>query len=109
MNIQRTDAKAIEAMFNAVSVERYDKETLQKKLVRLSVEGNKFTAHSEGFCPVMAAVKKLNAPWNMVCPNYSVPFHIGLASAINPNVKGEIPNARWKGDKYCEHVTTVLE
>jgi len=34
MNIQGTDAKAIEAMFNAVSVERYDKETLQKMALR---------------------------------------------------------------------------
>jgi hypothetical protein len=109
MGIQGTDARAIEALIKAVSAERYDKETLEKKLVRVSVEGNKIIAVNEGFCPVMAAVKMLDAPWSLVCPNYSVPTLLGVASAVNPKVKGDVPNARWKGNKFCEHITTILE
>jgi len=109
MNIQGTDARAIETLFNSILSDRYDEETIKKKLVRLSVEGNKFIAINEGFCPIMTAVKMLNAPWNIVCENYSWPFHHGMAAAINPSVKQEIPKIRIRGDEYCEHMVIVQE
>jgi hypothetical protein len=108
-NLVGTDARAMEALFNSLLPERYDEETIRKKLTRISAEKNRTTSVCEGFCPVMAAVKMLRAPWKIVCENYSVPFHLGLASAINPSVKGELPKARWKGDECCQHIAVIEE
>jgi hypothetical protein len=71
------------------------------------VEGNKVIAATDGFCPIMEAVKMLNAPWDKIDTYCAWPAFRALALSVNPKATINITKARHRGDKVCEHVFTV--
>ena len=101
LNITGTDANAVAAAVNAFVMQMAAMPALCK------VEGNQVIAETEGFCPVMEAVKMLNAPWDKIDICYAWPMFEAMALAVNPNAKLEVLEARHRGDKSCKHVFTV--
>jgi len=71
------------------------------------IRGNQIVVVGEGFCPAMEAAKMLNVPLDKVCLNCSLPMFQGMASVINPNVKLQVPQARFTGDKSCKEIFTI--
>jgi hypothetical protein len=100
MSITKTDAAAVATVMN-VALE----QTGGFRGTR--VEGNKVIGENTGFCPIMEAVRILNAPWKIVCKNYSWRLFEGLAAAVNPNVSMEVPESRIEGNNRCFHIITV--
>jgi len=100
LNITGTDTSAVAAVLDA-----HVMEFGMPAICR--VEGNKVIAETEGFCPVMEAVKMLNAPWDKVDVCFTWPMFAGTAHAVNPDAKLEVLEARHRGDKSCKHVITV--
>jgi len=100
LNITGTDAQAIAAVANAAL-----SQLGMTGVCR--VEGNKVIAETDGFCPIMEAVKMLNAPWNKIDEVCAWPAFGALGASVNPNVKIDIVTARHRGDKSCKHVFTV--
>jgi hypothetical protein len=100
LKITRTDANAVAAVLNAC-LKRIEMPAICK------VEGNKVIAETDGFCPIMEAVKMLNAPWDKIDNYCSWPAFGAMARAVNPNVKIDVVSARHKGDKTCKHVFTI--
>jgi len=100
MGITGSDAHALAAVLNAL-LPAYGTEGTVK------VEGNKVIIDAAGFCPMMEAVKILNAPWETVCRNCSWRIMEGAEAAVNPNIKREMLEYRARGDKRCIEVVTV--
>jgi len=101
MNIEGSDANAIAAALNAFLMRVAGMPGTAK------VERNKVICENEEFCPVMEAVKMLNAPWEKICVNCSWPMFEGVALGINPDAKMEVEQSRMWSDKSCKHVVTV--
>jgi len=100
LKITRTDANAVAAVLNAC--------LMQIEMPGIcKVEGNKVIAETDGFCPIMEAVKILNAPWDKIDVYCSWPAFGEMARAVNPNAKIDVVEARHKGDKSCKHVFTI--
>jgi hypothetical protein len=95
-----TDANSVAAVLNA-SLGQIAMPPICK------VEGKKVIAQTDGFCPIMEAVKMLNAPWDKVDMYCSWPAFEAIALSVNPNAKMEIVTTRHRGDKSCTHVFTV--
>jgi hypothetical protein len=95
-----TDAKSVAAVLNA-SLMQIAMPAICK------VEGNKVIAETDGFCPIMEAVKMLKAPWDKIDTYCSWPAFGAIALSVNPNAKMEIVTTRHKGDKTCKHVFTI--
>jgi hypothetical protein len=74
MGITSSDAKAVAAVWGA---------TLARSGITnpLRVEGNKVIGENSGFCPTMAAVHIMNAPWEIVCSTCAWPFMEGDCSS----------------------------
>ena len=100
MGITKTDAAAVAMVMN-VALEQ------SGGFKGTRVEGNKVIGENTGFCPIMEAVRILNAPWKIVCENYSWRWFEGLAAAVNPNVSMEVPESRIEGHNRCFHIITV--
>ncbi len=100
MNIMETDASAVAMVMN-VALEQAG------GFRGTRVEGNKVVGENTGFCPMMEAARILDAPWEIVCKNYSWRWFEGLAAAVNPHVTMEVPESRIWGKKRCFHVITV--
>jgi len=66
-------------------------------------EGSKVVYHNRSFCPTMVSARSFNQPWLWLDENFAWPFMEGLASAVNPNVKHQVPMARARGDLVCRH------
>lgn len=103
MDITESDAEAVAKVLSAVL------EQATGIVIKPEVEGNKIIFVNEGFCPVMEAVKLLNAPWDIVCYNYSWKWFEGVAAGVNPNIKMEVPESRVRSDKCCRHIFTIPE
>jgi hypothetical protein len=103
MNIEGNDANAVAAALNAFLSQVAGMPAAAR------VEGNKVICENEDFCPVMEAVKMLNAPWEKICLNCSWPMFEGVARGINPDATMEVEQSRIRGDKCCKHVVTVPE
>jgi len=73
MKIEGNDANAVAAALNAFLVS----VSVMPEAARM--EENKVICENEGFCPVLEAVKMLNAPWEKVCVNCSWPMFEGVA------------------------------
>lgn len=101
LNIVENDANAVATALNAFLMQAAGMPAGCK------VEGDKVICDNEAFCPVMEAVKMVNAPWDKIDLNYAWPFFEGVASAINPGIKMEVLESRYKGDERCRHVITV--
>jgi len=101
MNITESDVNAVTKVVSAVL------EQATGIVPEIKVEEDRAVFVNEGFCPVMEAVKLLNAPWDKVCHNYSLRWFEGVAAGVNPNVKMEVPETRIKGEKCCRHIFTV--
>lgn len=101
LNIVGSDASAVAAALNAFLMQAAGIPDLAK------IQGNQVLVVGEGFCPAMEAAKMVNAPLDKACLNCSLPMFEGIASAINPNVKLEVPQARFKGDKSCTEIFTI--
>jgi hypothetical protein len=100
LKIKKTDANAVAAVLNA-SLKPLAMSAICK------VEGNKVIAETDGFCPIMEAVKMLNAPWDKIDVYCSWPAFGAMGRAVNPNAKIDVVKARHKGDKTCKHVFTI--
>jgi len=101
MGITKSDAKAVAAVMNAV----LEQSAGVKGAMR--VEGNKVIGENVGFCPIMEAVRIMEAPWETVCRNYSWRWFSGLAAGVNPKATMEVPESRIWGKNRCFHVITV--
>jgi len=101
LNISGSDATAVAAVVNAFILQAAGAPDMSK------IEGNQVILVNEGFCPVMEAVKMLNAPWDKIDICYAWPMFEAMALAVNPNAKLEVLEARHRGDKSCKHVFTV--
>jgi hypothetical protein len=101
LNISGSDATAVAAVVNAFILQAAGVPDMSK------IEGNQVILVNEGFCPVMEAVKMLNAPWDKIDICYAWPMFEAMALAVNPNAKLEILEARHRGDRSCKHVFTV--
>ena len=101
LNIVGSDASPVAAALGAFLMRAARIPDLAK------VQGDRVLVVGEGFRPAMEAAKMLNAPLDKVCLNCSLPMFEGIASAINPNVKLEVPQARFKGDKSCKEIFTI--
>lgn len=103
MKIEGNDANAVAAALNAFLSQVAGMAEAAK------VEGNKVICENKGFCPVLEAVKMLNAPWEKVCVNCSWPMFEGVAKGINPEATMDVEESRMWGDTCCKHVVTVPE
>jgi len=101
LNISGSDVTAVAAVVNAFILQAAGVPDMSK------IEGNQVILVNEGFCPVMEAVKMLNAPWDKIDICYAWPMFEAMALAVNPNAKLEVLQARHRGDKSCKHVFTV--
>ena len=101
MGITGNDANAVAAVMNAILAEMGGIKDAMR------VEGNKVIGENVGFCPMMEAVRLMNAPWEVVCRNYSWRWFEGIAAGVNPNVTMEVPESRLYGMNRCFHVITV--
>lgn len=101
MGITETDADAVATVLNAVL------EQLAGVKDAMRVEDNKVIGENASFCPMMEAVRIMNAPWELVCKNYSWRWFEGLAAGVNPQVKMEVPESRIFGKNRCFHIITV--
>lgn len=100
MGITETDASAVANVMN-VALENIG------GVRGTRVDGNKVIGENSGFCPMMEAVRILNAPWEIVCKNYSWRWFEGLAAGVNPNIIMEVPESRIWGKERCFHLITV--
>ena len=73
----------------------------------IRIKGNKVVMANDGFCPVMEAVKILNAPWELIDCNYSWPMIEGIACGVNPNVRMVVTERRHRGDKICKYILSI--
>lgn len=64
---------------------------------------------TRGFCPWMAAISIMKAPWETVCRTVSWRGMVGTAAAVNPNVRMEVLELKSRGDGRYLHVITVPE
>ena len=103
MGITESDANAVATVMNAV----LEQAAGIKGAVR--VEGDKVIAENTGFCPMMEAVRIMNAPWEIICRNYSWRWFEGIAAGVNPNVTMNVPESRIWGEDRCYHVINVLK
>ena len=101
MNVTENDVNAVTKVVSTVL------EQATGIVPEIKVEEDRAVFVNEGFCPVMEAVKLLDAPWDKVCHKYSWRWFEGVAAGVNPNVKMEVPETRIKGEKCCRHVFTV--
>jgi hypothetical protein len=100
LKLTKTDANAVAAVLNEC-LKQFEMHGICK------VEGNKIIAETKGFCPIMEAVKMLNAPWDKIDVYCSWPAFGEMARAVNPNAEIDVVEARHKGDKSCKHVFTI--
>jgi hypothetical protein len=100
MGITKSDAHALATLLNAFVPTTGTEGTVK-------VEGNKVIIDAVGFCPVMEAVRIMNAPWETVCRNCTWRMMEGIEHAVNPDAKREMLEYRARGDKHCLEVVTV--
>jgi hypothetical protein len=101
LNITTSDVNALAKVLDAFLMQAAGVTGAAK------IEGNQVIMVNKGFCPVMASVKTLNGPWDKIDLYYGWPMIEGIASAVNPNVRMEVPETRHRGDKSCKHVFTI--
>ena len=100
MGIKGSGPNAVAAVMSAILEKVGTKPTIK-------IEGDKVIIENAGFCPVMEAVRIMNAPWELVCRNYSWRWFEGIAAGVNPNVTMEVPESRIWGGNRCYHVMNV--
>jgi hypothetical protein len=71
------------------------------------VDGDKVVWDNRSFCPIMVSARSFNQPWLWLDENAAWPFLEGLAVAVNPNAKHQVPAARAKGAPVCRHVWEI--
>ena len=103
MGITGSDVNAIAAVWKVVLEQNFGIKAKEG----LRVEGNKVIGENKGFCPMMVAVDITKAPWETMCSSLSWPMMAGMAAAVNPNAKMEVPESRCWGNNRCLHVVTV--
>lgn len=97
LNLKGDDLDTLAAIVNSFMSEVMAEATAK-------VEGDKVVYRNRSFCPIMISARSFNQPWLWLDENAAWPMMEGLASAVNPNVKHYVPNARAKGDLMCQHV-----
>ena len=102
LNLSGDDLETMAAVVNAFMSE-IKAETTAK------VEGNKVVCYNRSFCPIMISTRSFNQPWLWLDENAAWPMIQGLASAVNPNIKHYVPDARAKGDLVCKHIWELSE
>lgn len=102
LNLSGDDLDTMAAVVNAFSGELKSEATAK-------VEDNKVIAYNRAFCPIMVSARSFNQPWLWLDENAAWPMMQGLASAVNPNIKHYVPEARVKGDLVCRHVWELIE
>jgi len=107
MGIVESDANAVARVMNAILEEVIGIERVEGAPEPMRVEGDRVVGENAGFCPIMEAVKILNAPWDIVCRNYSWRWFEGLAAGVNPDVTMEVPKSRIWGQRRCLHIIKV--
>jgi len=100
MGITESDANAVAAVMRVVL-----EQAGTKPIIR--VEGDKVIIDNSEFCPVMEAVRIMNAPWETICRNYSWRWFEGVAAGVNPKVTMEVPESRIWGKNRCYHIIKV--
>ena len=101
MGITTTDANAVATVLDAALAQVAGITGVVR------VEGNNVIGENAGFCPIMEAVRIMNAPWETVCRNFSWRLFEGIAAGVNPGVTMEVPESRIWGKNRCLHVITV--
>ena len=101
INITGSDAYAVAAVLDWFLTQIVDIKGAVK------IEGDQIIMVNEGFCPVMEAVRMLNAPWDKIDFNYSWPMIEGIACGVNPNVRMVVTERRQRGDKICKYILSI--
>ncbi len=96
LKLEGNDLATLARLVNAYMSEVKAETTAQ-------VEGNKVVYYNRSFCPIMVSARSFNQPWLWLDENAAWPFMEGLASAVNPDVKHQVPRVRAKGDTVCRH------
>ena len=102
LHVEGDDEVALAAVLNAFLIQAVGMPEGSAR-----VHGNQVIVENKDFCSVLEAVKLLKAPWEKVCLNCAQPIFEGIASAVNPDTRMEVPKSRMKGDKSCRHIFTV--
>lgn len=101
MKITGSDANAVAAVLNEFLVQTANIKDAVK------IGRDQVIIVNKGFCPVMEAVRILNAPWDKIDFNYSCPMIEGIARGVNPNVRMVGTERRHRNDKICRHILSI--
>jgi hypothetical protein len=96
LNLKGNDLDTLATLVNAYMGEVKSETTAR-------VEGSKVVYRNRSFCPIMISARSFNQPWLWLDENAAWPFMEGLASAVNPNAKHQVPEVRARGDLVCRH------